>query len=83
MAVGRDPIWRDAGHRLGGAEERLGGCHVAVFTEQHVDQVSVPVDGAIEIAPAPVHFQVCLIDVQPILAAIELIAADWEACSPW
>src|SRR3954463_12565685 len=20
---------------------------------------------------------------QPILAAIELIAADWEACSPW
>jgi hypothetical protein len=24
VAVGRDPVRRDAGHRLGGAEERLG-----------------------------------------------------------
>src|SRR3954451_617778 len=52
VAVGRDPIWRDAGHRLGGAEELLSGSHVAVLAEQHVDQVPVPVDGAIQIAPA-------------------------------
>src|SRR3954447_10630244 len=41
-------------------QERLRGRHIAVFTEQHVDQVPVSVDGAIEITPAPVHFQVCL-----------------------
>src|SRR3954469_13925968 len=61
VAVRRDPVRRDAGDRLGGAEERLRGCHIAVLAEQHVDQVPVPVDGAIEIAPAPVHLQVCLI----------------------
>src|SRR4051794_9647439 len=61
VAVGRDPVRRDAGDRLRGAEERLSGRHVAVLAEQHVDQVPVPVDGAIQIAPAPMHFQVCLI----------------------
>src|SRR5215218_2978381 len=28
VAVGRDPVWRDARDRFGGAEERLGGCHI-------------------------------------------------------
>src|SRR3954451_15926963 len=37
VAVRCDPVRGDAGDRLGGAEERLGGCHVAVLTEQHVD----------------------------------------------
>src|SRR3954467_9866760 len=32
-------------------------------SEQYVDQVPVPVDGAIQIAPAPVHLQVCLIHI--------------------
>src|SRR3954471_1348576 len=48
MAVGRDPVRDHAGDRLGGAEERLRGRHVAVLTEQHVDQGPVPVDGAIQ-----------------------------------
>src|SRR3954464_9842653 len=58
VAIGRDPVRYHAGHRLGGTKERLRGSHVAVFTEQHVDQVPVPVDSAIQIAPAPVHLQV-------------------------
>src|SRR3954447_9845196 len=41
VAVRRDPVRGDAGHRLGGAEERLRGSHVAVLAEQHVDQVPV------------------------------------------
>src|SRR5215207_6305500 len=56
VTVGRDPARGHAGHRLGGAEERLSGRHIPVLTEQHVDQVPVPVDGAIEITPAPLHF---------------------------
>ena len=63
VAIGCDPVRCHAGHRLGGTKERLRGRHVAVFTEQHVDQVPVPVDSAIQIAPAPVHLQVRFIDV--------------------
>src|SRR5215218_10127623 len=61
VAVGRDPIRCHPSHHFGGAEERLGRCHVPVLAKQHVDQGPVPVDGAIQKAPAPVHFQVCLI----------------------
>ena len=61
VAVGRDPVRRDAGHRLGGTKERLGGSPVPVLAEQHVDQGPVPVDGATEITPAPVHLEIRLI----------------------
>ncbi len=63
VAIRRDPVRRDAGDRLGGAEERLCGCHVALFAEQYIEQRAGAVGGAIEIAPAPVHLQVCLIHV--------------------
>src|SRR3954463_4083931 len=31
VAVGRDPVGCHSGHRFGGAEERLGGRHVAML----------------------------------------------------
>ena len=49
VAIGRDPVGCHAGHRFGRAEERLRRFHVAAFTEQHVDQVPVLVDGAIQL----------------------------------
>jgi len=58
VAVGRDPVRRDAGRRLGRAEERLGGRHVAVLAQENVDQVPVLVDGAIQIAPAAVDLHI-------------------------
>ena len=69
VAVGRDSVRCDAGHRFGGAEERLGGRHVAVLAEQHINQVPVPVDSAIQAAPAPMYLQVHFIHVpaQPTL----------------
>src|SRR6185369_8870936 len=51
VAIRRDLVKRDAGHRLGGAEERLCGCHVAMLAEQHIDQGPVSVDGAIQVGP--------------------------------
>src|SRR4051812_8095565 len=63
VAIGRDPVRCHPSHRFGRPKERLRGFHVAVLAEQHVDQVPVPVDGAIEIAPPPLHFQVCLIHI--------------------
>jgi hypothetical protein len=52
VPIGGHPIRRDAGHCLGGLEERLGGGHVAVLAEDHVDQRAGAVNGTIEIAPA-------------------------------
>src|SRR3954454_13723320 len=63
VAIGRDPVRCHPSHRFGRPKERLRCFHVAVFTEQHVDQGPVPVDGAVEIAPAPMHFQVRFIDI--------------------
>ena len=47
MPIGGDPIRREAGHGLGGLEQRLGRRHVAVLAEHHVDQRAAAVDGAI------------------------------------
>src|SRR5687767_15387000 len=44
MAVGGDPLGLDLGDRSGGAEERLGGSHIAGFTQVDVDQVAVTID---------------------------------------
>src|SRR3954453_20830697 len=54
VAVGRDPVRRDARDCLGGAEERLRGRPVPVLAEQHIHERTGAVDGAIEVAPAPV-----------------------------
>ena len=48
VAIGRDAVRGDAGHGLGGAEERAGGFHVAMLAEQHVHQRAGAVDGAIQ-----------------------------------
>src|SRR3954454_18029902 len=63
VAIRRDPVRCHASDRLGGAEELLSGCHVAVLTEQHIDQVPGPVDSAVQIAPAPVHLEIRLIHI--------------------
>src|ERR1700685_2177304 len=44
-------------------EERLRSRHVTVLAEHHVDQRAGAVNGAIEIAPMPVHLDVRLVNV--------------------
>jgi hypothetical protein len=51
VSVGGDPLGLDLGDRPGGAEERLGGGHIAGFAQVDVDQVAVTVDRAVRIAP--------------------------------
>src|ERR1700722_3701396 len=57
------PVGRDAGDHLGGREKRLGGGHVAVLAEHHVDQRAGAIDGAVEITPLPVDFDVGLVNL--------------------
>ena len=49
--------------RLSRAEERLGCLHVVVLVEHGVDQVSVPVDGPIEVGPAVADLQTGRVDI--------------------
>ena len=63
MAIRGHPVRDNIGDCLGGLEERLRSRHVTVLAEHHVDQRAVAVDGAIEIAPMPVHLDVRLVNV--------------------
>ena len=58
VPVRRNPGRRDAGDRLGRTEERPGGGHVACLAQPHVHQSTRRVDGAIEIAPPALDFDV-------------------------
>src|SRR5580700_5866824 len=71
MPIRRHPGRREAGYRFGGLEERLGGRHVAGLAQPDVYQCARCVDGAIEIAPPALHFDVGFVDVPtaPNLAA--------------
>src|SRR5580693_10465874 len=71
VAIRGHPVRDNIGDGLGGLEERLGSRHVAVLAEHHVDQRTVSVNGAIEIAPMPVHLDVRLVNAPtyPNLAA--------------
>ena len=61
MSVGGDLLGLDLGDRPGGAEERLGGGHVAGLAQVDVDQVAVAVDRPVEIAPLTGDLDVGLI----------------------
>ena len=63
VAIGRDPGRGDATHRLGGAEERLGGGPIAGFAQPHIDQGTGAVDRAVELNPAPLDLQVSFVNV--------------------
>jgi len=63
VPVARHPVRREPCGRLCRAEERLGRLHVPAFAEHHVDKVSVTIDRPIQITPAALDLQVCLVDI--------------------
>jgi hypothetical protein len=63
MAVRRHSVRPKAYRRLCRAEEGLGGLHVAVLAQHGVDQVSVPVDGAIQIGPLAPGLEIGLVNI--------------------
>src|SRR3954466_15492680 len=63
MTVGGDLLGLDLGDRLGGAEERLGGGHIAGLTEIDVDQSAVAIDRPVQLAPCAGDLDVGFIDV--------------------
>jgi hypothetical protein len=63
MSVRCHPVRRESHGRLGRTEEGLRGGHVAGGAEHGVDEISVPIDRAVEIAPPASNLQVGFIDV--------------------
>ena len=61
VPVRGDAVGSYAGGRPGRAEEGLGSRHVAVLTQQGVDQITVAVDGTVEEAPAATNLQIGLL----------------------
>src|SRR3954470_19493600 len=69
VPVSDDLLGLDLGDGSGGAEEGLGGGHIAGLTEIDIDQGAVAVDRPVEIAPFTGHLDVRLINVPaPLLA---------------
>lgn len=63
MTVCRDPVRSKAHGRPRRAEEGLGRLHITMLAQLRVDQVSVPVDRPVEVAPPAANFQVGLVDI--------------------
>jgi hypothetical protein len=55
MSIGGDPIWSDAGHRLGRSKECPGSSKVTMLAQHDVNQGAVAIDRAIEIPPSAPH----------------------------
>ena len=63
MAIGDDPIRRDAGHRLGRSKECPGSSKLTMLAQPDVNQGAVAIDRAIEIPPSARHPDIHLINV--------------------
>jgi hypothetical protein len=49
MAIGGDAVWDHAGHRPGGAEERLGRCEIPGVTEANIHEVAISINRSVEV----------------------------------
>ena len=63
IATSGDPIWSDAGYRLGRSKECPGGSKLSMLAQPDVHQGAVAIDRAIEIPPSATHLHICLINV--------------------
>jgi hypothetical protein len=59
MAIRRHPVRAQAHGRFRGTEERLRRPHVALLAQHRVDQVAVPINRPIEVAPPAADCPVC------------------------
>src|ERR1700735_5057308 len=63
MAIGGDPIWSDADHRLGRSKECPGSSKVTMLAQPDVNQGAVAINRPIQIPPSAPHPDIRLINV--------------------
>ena len=58
VSIGRHSFWCMP-HRPGGLFEKvLGRLQISLFAEPRINQVPIPIDGTVKIAPSPLHLHV-------------------------
>ena len=91
MAIRRHPVGAKAHCRPGRAEEGLRCPHVALLAQHRVDQVAVPIDRPVEVAPPAAHLQVGFVNIPahtgsasvPVTSFTQFIAHDGQQlCLP-
>lgn len=63
MFVCGDKLWRMTNLSHGLLEKLFCSIHISLFTQPRINQIAIPVDGPIQIAPRSMDFEVGLIDV--------------------
>src|SRR3984885_14283813 len=63
MPIGGDPIWSDAGHRLGRSKECPGSSEVTMLAQHDVHQGAIAINRPIQIPPSAPHPDIRLINV--------------------
>jgi len=63
MAIGRHPLWGMTNDSDGLLEKAPGRFHVSLLTHHRVNQMAIPIDGAIQVAPFPFNIDVGFIHV--------------------
>ncbi len=63
MSIRRDLLWRVTDHLECLLEKALRCIHISLLAQHGVNEVSVTINGTIEVAPIPVHFDVRFIDM--------------------
>src|SRR5438046_2380202 len=63
MTISCYSFWSMSNHLDGLLEKTLGRFHVPLLAQKRIDQIAIPIDGAVKIAPFPMHFEVRFIDV--------------------
>ena len=63
MAIARDPVRDNPGHRSARTEQCLGGGKIAALAEHRVHQGAIAVHGPVQIPPQAVDFDKRLVDV--------------------
>src|SRR5438132_13761087 len=82
MPNGRHPLRGMTNDSDGLLEKALGRFHVSLFAEHRVNQVAIPIDGSIQVAPFPFDVDVGFIHIPrppclPTSLDTQLLCHEW------
>jgi hypothetical protein len=58
MPIGRDLFWSMADHHESLCEKALGSLHISLLTEHELNEIAIPINSTVEIAPPSMHFHI-------------------------
>src|SRR5690348_1957759 len=77
VPISRDPVWNNVGHRLGGTKECLCGSEIAMLAQHHIHQVTIAINGPVQVAPLAVDLDERLVHVPASTDATPATVAEF------